>query len=68
MAFGEIKMSQEDSNKISAEAKAKLEEKAKEKQPMEKADKYAMYVLRDLFEAAINDVTNSYKIKIEFMD
>lgn len=66
LAFGDIKMSQEDSNKINAEATEKLEEKAKEAEPMKKADQYALYVLRDLFETSITSVTNSYKVKVEF--
>ena len=68
LAFGEIKMTQEDSNTIISEATTKLEEKAKESEPMLKADQYALYVLRDLFETSISSITNSYKVKIEFMD
>lgn len=68
LAFGDIKMSQEESNKIDAEAAEKLEAKARETEPMKKADQYALYVLRDLFETSITSVTNSYKVKVEFAD
>lgn len=68
LAFGDIKMTQEENNEIEKEATAKLEEKAKEPEPMKKADQYALYVLRDLFETSINSVTNSYKVKVEFVD
>ena len=68
LAFGDIKMTQEENNEIEKEATVKLEEKAKEPEPMKKADQYALYVLRDLFETSINSVTNSYKVKVEFVD
>ena len=68
LAFGDIKMTQEESNKINAEAEEKLTAKAKEAEPMKKADQYALYVLRDLFETSITSVTNSYKVKVEFVD
>ena len=68
LAFGDIKMTQEENNEIEKEATARLEEKAKEPEPMKRADQYALYVLRDLFETSINSVTNSYKVKVEFID
>lgn len=49
LAFGDIKMTQEESNEIEKEATARLEDKAKELEPMKKADQYALYVLRDLW-------------------
>ena len=68
LAFGDIKMSQEQINEITKTAKEKLTEKAQEKEPLAKADQYATYVLRDLFEKSISSITNSYKVKIEFVD
>lgn len=68
LAFGEIKLTVEEQNKVEQEAVKKLEERALESDCVEKANKYAMYVLRDFFEVAIGEVTETYKIKIEFSD
>lgn len=68
LAFGDIKLTQEEQNKIHAEAEARLTQKATEEEPLKKADQYALYVLRDLFETSIGSITNSYKVKVEFMD
>lgn len=68
LAFGDIKMTQEEVNQIEKEATARLEAKATETEPLRKADQYALYVLRDLFETAISSVSKSYKVKIEFID
>lgn len=68
LAFGDIKMSQEQINEITKTAKERLTEKAQEKEPLAKADQYAKYVLRDLFETSISSITNSYKVKIDFVD
>lgn len=66
LAFGDIKMSQEQINEISKTAIEKLEEKASENEPLAKADQYGQYVLRDLYEKSISSVNSTYRVKITF--
>lgn len=66
LAFGDIKMSQEQINEITKTAIEKLEEKASENEPLAKADQYGQYVLRDLYEKSISSVNSTYRVKIIF--
>ena len=68
LAFGDIKMSQEESNKVEVEAVERLTARALEKDCMDKADKYALYAVRDFFESSITSITNSFKVKVELAD
>jgi hypothetical protein len=66
LAFGDIKMTLQDSSAIEAEAITKLEEKANDPAILKKAEDYGRYALRDFYEAAIDSITQSYKVKIVF--
>ena len=66
LAFGDIKMTVEESKTVEAEAVARLTEKANDEKCLAKAVDYGRYVLRDFYETAIEAITKSYKVKIIF--
>lgn len=68
LAFGDIKLTAEQYNAIEVEAVEKLTERASEEDCLTKADNFAKYVLRDFFETFTDEVSNSYKVKVEFKD
>lgn len=68
LAFGDIKLTAEQNNQIIAEGEAKLWDRGLESDLMDKADSFAKYVLRDFFETFTDEVSNTYKVKIEFKD
>lgn len=68
LAFGDIKLTTEENNKIMDEAHNKLMTRGLEKDCMNKADELTKYVVRDLFEVAIADISKMYKINIEFIN
>ena len=66
LAFGDIKMTLDQSKTVEAEAVEKLTEKANDEKCLAKAVEYGRYVLRDFYETAIEAITKSYKVKIVF--
>lgn len=68
LAFGDIKLDQDQQKEVETGAIEKLTSRAKEADLMNKADEYAIYVLRDFFETAIGSVAKTYRVKIEFAD
>lgn len=65
-AFGDIKLSTEESQTFESAAKLKLEAIAKDSESMYKAYEYAKYVLRDLFEGFVSTIDSSAKVEICF--
>ena len=68
LAFGDIKLTAEQNNQIEQEAVSKLTERASQEDCMKKADGFAKYVLRDFFETFTDEISHSYRVKIEFKD
>lgn len=68
LAFGDIKLSQEQTQAVEEEAMTMLTEAAKESECMDKADKYALYVLREIFEATVEQVDETTKVEIRYIE
>ena len=65
-AFGKIKMTAEDSNKIEEEAKKKMLSKLKAEKETEKADEFAKKTIWEMFYPQITEVSPGYSLEIEF--
>lgn len=66
LAFGEIKMTAEESKKIENEAKAKMLSKLETENEAENADEFAKRTIWELFYPQIAKVSPGYSLEIEF--
>lgn len=66
LAFGDIKMSAEQSNAVEKEAITKLKEKANEENNLSKARSSGKTVLEDVFKMAVGNIDDSTKLQVEF--
>lgn len=66
LAFGKIKLSAEDSNKVDKEVEKKMKKKLENENEAEKADKFAETVIWEMFYPQIVKVSPGYSLKIKF--
>ncbi|MDO4486341.1 MAG: DUF4230 domain-containing protein [Bacillota bacterium] len=66
LAFGKIKLSAEDSDKVDKEVEKKMLKKLENENEAEKADEFAQTVIWDMFYPQIAKVSPGYSLEIEF--
>lgn len=66
LAFGEIKATPEDMAKVQTEAQKMMEAKLLAENVAEKADRFAVLAVWELFQPILNSVENGYSLVVEF--
>ena len=66
LAFGKIKLSAEDSDKVDKEIEKKMLKKLEDENEAEKADEFAQTVIWEIFYPMITKVSPGYTLEIEF--
>jgi hypothetical protein len=68
LAFGDIKLTQEESAKVQTEARTKMEEKLTEEKTSEEADRFAKMSVWELYQPIISNMDPEYQLEIEFTE
>ncbi len=68
LAFGEIKLTQEESAKVEDEARLRMEKKLDELNEQEKADRFSKMTFWEMYQPIISSVSPEYKLEIVFTD
>ena len=66
LAFGDIKMTVEQSTKVQAGARAKMQEKLDEQKVLETADRFAKLSVWEMYSPLVKSVAKDYSLEVEF--
>ena len=66
LAFGEIKLTPEQHAQIQSAARAKMEDKLKETNALEQADRFAKMSVWEMYQVMVSKVSPEYTLEIEF--
>lgn len=66
LAFGDLKMTPEQAAKVQAGAREKMEQKLKEENVQETADRFARLTVWELYSPIIKGVAKEYSLEVEF--
>ena len=68
LSFGKIKLTPEEVDKVRGEAISKMEQKLKDENEAERADKYARLSVLDIYQPIIKSVDRSFVLNVEFQE
>lgn len=66
LAFGDIKMTAEQASKVQAGAREKMQEKLKEQNVLETADRFAKLSVWEMYSPLVKSVAKDYSLEVEF--
>ncbi|MBR5754212.1 MAG: DUF4230 domain-containing protein [Erysipelotrichaceae bacterium] len=68
LAFGDIKMTVEDSMKIQAGVREKMQEKLDSQNVLDTADRFAILSVWEMYSPIVKEVSKSYALEVKFRD